>query len=151
MKVLELFDKDSKGDVGENDSSQYEESKEIGEWYISFQGRNQGRNEWEVFFIAIDKEKGESTWDPVDAGGKELEVFSFVVSAMRRFIKKNEPKRINFTSKKIEGSRIKLYQRLVKRFLSDTYIAREFEIGLGSAEKYIQFDLIKKPSGEGLK
>jgi len=142
MNLVELFDKDTPGKVGEASSLRYEEAKEIGDYEVSFQARKES-NGWEVFFIAIDHE-GNSGWDPTGAGN-EVQVFSYIVSAMRRFVKKYDPQRIQFSSKKIEGSRTKLYQRFVKRFLADTYIAREFEVGMGSAEKYIQFDLIKKP------
>lgn len=144
MKLLELFEPNSKSKVGSNSAEMYEESKQIGDFTISFQARNEGRNQWEVFFIAIDKE-GNSSWEPTGSGD-EVKVFSFVVNAMRNFIKARDPRRFNFSSKKVEGSRASLYRKFVERFLKDKYIAQEYEIGLGRAEKYIQFDLLKKPN-----
>jgi len=147
MKLTELFDKEEHdGDVTSSTFG-YHVTKKIGERLLQFEAARSGTT-WEVSFGEKMKNGG-IKYDGSDTGD-EIKVFSFIVASMRTFIKKYDPKRIQFSVRKIEGSKKSLYSKLVDRFAKDAFIAREFEIGLGSAEKYIQFDLIKKPTNEGM-
>lgn len=147
--VKEVFEpKDHGGKEQVTNAGDFEVSKKIGDYTISFHALQNGltNNKWEVHFTAVDA-KGKASWDPTGAGD-EVAVFSFVINAMRKFVDKFKPSRVQFSSEQKAESRTKLYQRLVKRF-GDDYIAREFKTGMGSAPRQVTFDLIKKPTTEG--
>lgn len=51
--------------------------------------------------------------------GDELEVFSAVIKVMKEFMQNSNNKRYYFTAEMSEPSRVKLYDRLVKRLTKD--------------------------------
>ena len=147
MKINELFDQEDHDGDSTSSSFGYHVTKKIGDRLLQFEAARSGET-WEVSFGQ--KMPNGALKYQLTKTGDEIQVFSFIVSAMRSFVKKYQPKRIQFSVRKIEGSRASLYRKLVDRFLKDSYWKQEYEIGLGSAEKYVQFDLIKKPTSESL-
>jgi hypothetical protein len=51
----------------------------------------------------------------INNGGDALKIFATVLDIIQMFDKEHKPKYLSFTAKSNEPSRIKLYQRLVKR------------------------------------
>lgn len=76
--------------------------------------------------------------------GDEVKVLSFIAQAFQDFVKAKQPKRIEFSSKSSEASRISLYKRLIKRFAKDYYVQEFPKVGMGSQEKYDVFTLTLK-------
>ena len=71
-----------------------------------------GVNKWEVSF-AVDDEFS------VTGEGDEIKVFSTVLDIISDVIQTKEPEELNFTAEKTldsSSSRIRLYNRLIKRF-----------------------------------
>jgi hypothetical protein len=147
MKLNELFKAaDHGGAVRDRNHGMFEIEKKIGDRVIRFVA-HQDRITWEVLFSELtddvwaDGEQKVKT--DLTGSGNEVEVFQFVLNCFRSLIKEHNPKRMEFSAKKSEESRVKLYRRMVKRF-ADAYLVREFETGLGRAEKYILFELNRR-------
>lgn len=150
MKIFELFEPGPHGGkVDSNDHGDMFVTKTIGKREITFSARND-RNNWEIVFHEYDKASGKTTYEKTGSGD-EVKVFTFVMNAMREFVKKKKPKRMNFTADMVDESRVGLYKRMIARF-GDDYLVREFKLGMGSAKRQIQFELWDKKQmvGESL-
>jgi hypothetical protein len=76
----------------------------------------QGDNNWMVEF-----ERDENM--EITGEGNALRVFATVLTAMQQFIAKRKPARLNFSAEKEDdpnGSRARLYDRMVQRYVSGT-------------------------------
>lgn len=149
MILQELFDKvEDLGHVAAL-SEEFHAFKEIGGRRIRFTGGMVKKGHWEVEFAEAnpsdDYSRDEETRSRHGMTGKghEFEVMSFVMSCLKVFISKYKPERIEFHAKSDDESRVSLYRRMLKRYATD-YIVREFETGMGRADKFKSFDLIRK-------
>lgn len=78
--------------------------EEYGEWWVAFLERGiPGGPKKKMTFSK-------------SGSGHELKVFSFVIAATKELIDRYRPHKILFTANKKEENRIKLYDRLIKRF-----------------------------------
>jgi len=144
MKVLELFDPKPHGGHEEtNDSGNFLVTKTIGDRDITFMAVSGARNTWEIVFHEFDPKKGETSMKKTGSGN-EVAVFTFVMNSLRRFVEKHDPKEIHFDAEVSDENRVGLYRRMIERF-GDNYWSREFKVGMGSATKRVQFDLIRIP------
>ena len=57
----------------------------------------------------------------ITGGGSEYEIFATVMRIVFEYVKKNKPNAISFTADDDEPSRVKLYDRFVKRFTASGY------------------------------
>ncbi len=137
MKIFELFDK-PKADVESRPfkgSEEFGVSKTIDGRVIVFKATKEvvaksfamihgltDQAEWIVQFT--DNTVGDSTYDKTGKGN-EFKVFQFVMDGLRTFIKEYDPEFISFESKIREPSRVKLYDRMVKRLASDYNVVRK--------------------------
>lgn len=147
MILIELFDKkDDLGDVIPL-SQEFHAFKVIGGRRIRFSA-GLSNSLWEVEFAEVvdNDEYGrdyetQSKHDMTGAG-HEFEIMAFVMACFKRFIEKYNPKRMEFSAKRDEESRVSLYRRLLKRFAKD-YIVREFDVRF-DRKMYTNFDLIRR-------
>lgn len=151
MKLFELFDKtDDLGHVAAL-SQEFHAFKDIGGRRMRFSAGLTG-DTWEVEFAEVSGDEVSDDENVSQHGmtgkGHEIEVMSFVMSCFRHFIEKYKPMHLEFEAKSSEQSRVSLYRRMLKRFAKD-YFVREFDVGMGRAEKYKTFDLTRKSITEG--
>ena len=124
MKLVELFDKSVPWQEAFHASyqSEYEFTVDgVGEYYVAITiDTDSGEGVWTLEFT---RKRDDNHWshDMMDAGGKQLQVFSTVLDIVRHFIRKRqgEVDYINFTAS--EPSRIKLYRRMAQR-LGSSYV-----------------------------
>ena len=139
MKLLELFDTKHDG-VVDNGPDYFAVTKTIGDRVIEFYAEKD--RAWEVTFAQRDDE-GRPIY-AMTGDGDEVKLLSFIMHAFQDFVKAKQPKRIEFSSKSSEASRISLYKRLIKRFAKDYYVQEFPKVGMGSQEKYDVFTLTLK-------
>jgi hypothetical protein len=72
--------------------------------------------------------------------GNELEVFSFVLAALREFVERYSPAKVLFTSEKADENRTSLYMRLAKRFKLSGYEVASIST-IGDAD---QFEIVRR-------
>ena len=136
MKIFELFDKPKTGPDTPTfkGSEQYSAGKQIGDLEIRFLAERESVSKsyamihgltkpyvWIVQFSGNDG--GEDTFD-ITGKGNEFKVFQFVMDCFRSFIAEYDPEYISFESKIKDGSRVSLYERMIKRLASD-YIVQK--------------------------
>lgn len=115
--VAETFDQPyniiwSKGDHGDWDA--YTTLDDDTRLEIAF--LDQGENSWMVDFFRDDSTE-------ITGAGDAYRVFATVLTAMRQFIKKKKPARLNFVAEKHydpKGNRAKLYDRMIQRYIGGT-------------------------------
>lgn len=123
MKLHEILDRKIEQEVVKDNEEAYRTKARIGDRIIHFTADldDEDEDEWAVVFWETDLNGNGLKFD-VTGGGKELEVFSMVKSAMMEFIKKRNPKIIFFSAEKDKGAgRSELYDRLVRRFKLPNY------------------------------
>lgn len=102
----------------------------------SFNATKVRTDHWEVDFVRDGKHG-------LSAKGNAIKAMAFVMNAFRQFVESKNPKRIEFSAKSDELTRISLYKRLIDRFGGDYYVQHHPRIGMGSAPKYDTFMLLK--------
>jgi hypothetical protein len=102
----------SKGDHGDYDAfARLEDDSSLDIGFL-----DQQHNSWMVDFF-----RDSST--EVTGEGDAYRVFATVLTAMRQFIDKRKPAKLNFSAEKNDdptGSRAKLYDRMIQRYIGDT-------------------------------
>jgi len=111
-QINELFDKPARWRLVKDTDKiiKYRSSIDDKDLVVFFHRR--GSNKWEVSF-AVDHEFS------VTGEGDEIKVFSTVLDIISDVIQTKEPEELNFTAEKSldsSSSRIRLYNRLIKRF-----------------------------------
>lgn len=129
MKLFELFDAThtNKPKVG---SYSYEIEQTVGGRSIVFiamrTGEDDQEDEWRIDFAEhLDADVDEPFVSLKTGKGKEFEVFSFVVSCAKQFVKDKNPRVVQLRSHKNEPNRATLYARLAKKFGAGYEITRE--------------------------
>lgn len=90
---------------------------------------------WEVIF-AVDSEVAITG----EGDGDEIKIFSTVLDIMSDFIKNKDPEKLYFTAEKTpdsSNSRIRLYNRLIKRFATSRGYKLKDKDDFGSKVSYI--------------
>lgn len=120
MKLLELLNSTVPHKVATEASDSYEEEAIINGRKIVFSATTDyhEQKDWEVAFFEM--KKGRQFVKQTGSGG-ELQVFSFVFDALRRFIYGYDPKAFHFSADNKEPSRVKLYTAFAKRIKYDNY------------------------------
>lgn len=124
--LLELLDSSVKYKVTNQNDDYYSEVATINGREIQFEAEREynsgdvaeNKLTWGIAFIEMTddpKEMVPFTIKKTGSGG-ELKVFSFVKSALERFIKKYEPPEFWFSADADEPSRVKLYTAFIERF-----------------------------------
>jgi len=103
---------------------------------------------WDVEFAQV--EEGEDDYDggapsqltyELTKGGKEFEVFSFILQCLKELVQKRHPNKIKFSaSKKDSETRAKLYEKLAKKFAAVHGYTMERE----DKGAQVRFTMVKK-------
>ena len=114
-QINELFDKPARWRLLKDTDKIIKYGSSIDDKDLVVLFHRRGSNKWEVSF-AVD---GMAS---VTGGGDEIKVFSTVLDIISDFIKNKDPEELNFTAEKSldsSSSRIRLYNRLIRRFARD--------------------------------
>ena len=112
--ITELFDKPADWYVSREDSGLMHYESMVNDKELDIQFTKEDEDEWDMSF-AVD---GEET---VTGTGDEVTIFSTVLDVMADFVSRVDTKYITFDAEKggkVGNSRVKLYDRLVKKFAS---------------------------------
>jgi len=113
--VQELFDRP--GEIQKTVDDEYNVTYEgVVEGYpLKIKFKQIEKSAWTIDFLVDNRQDLRG-----DKSGKEIEIFSTVISAISQFVKEHNPEKIRFGAAKaefgIDTSRAKLYDRLVRRF-----------------------------------
>jgi hypothetical protein len=128
VKLLELFDPKQTNKPKINGGS-YEVEQTIGGRDIVFIAMHVGDIDDDVWRIDFAEHLPDDVDEPFvnykTGKGKEFEVFGFVVTCAKEFVKNKNPRVIKLRSDKLEPNRAKLYARLAKKFGSEYEITHE--------------------------
>jgi len=113
MRLDELLNSNVSGKVIKQTENVFITSAEIGNRTIRFSADSYGPEQWEIAFLEQSSSKGDTFG--TSGSGNELQVFSFIVESIKLFISMYAPAEIYFTSEPSEGSRSKLYARMIKK------------------------------------
>lgn len=120
MKVIEIaliesFDSNIKARLTRNTPEKFTLEADIGGRKIVFNaGKFAGleHNMWEIEFT--ERTPGNVTFGK-SGKGSEMQVFSFVLDAIRELVSRHAPDEIQFTSDTADGNRTRLYKKLFAR------------------------------------
>jgi len=110
--------------------------------------QKQGRAMEMHFAIDVpDTEGGGEMSGEITGGGNELRIFATVLDIVKKYVKKNKPDLIRVYGEKklvgysyVVGSRLKLYEKLVKRFapkLGYTYGGKQYDTDVGGGKQKV--------------
>jgi hypothetical protein len=138
MRLTELFSTSPQHEVVDVDEKLYSEVSHIGGREVIFECElNQLDDSWEIAFHEVIKKNGkEEITNKKTGSGSELQVFSFIIEAIKRFIKKYKPEVFYFSATDKEPSRAKLYQRLVNRWKVPNYKMTQQKTGYNTVWTY---------------
>lgn len=122
MILVELFSQPYKYEEQKAVDDAYEARFTAGERdvLVNFEKIPRDGSHWEMAFGEI-KHGSRSMSLLVTGSGDEFKVFSTVIDITKHFLDKYDPDSLSFTAEKSEGSRAKLYDKMVKRLVGGKY------------------------------
>lgn len=120
MKLFELFNRPAEINIMTAGIYLFKAAFHVGDRTIVFRGDKNSAGIWYLSFYQLGSGFENQVYDMTNDGG-EFDVMSTVKKLMDIFIEKYQPKEILFSASKSEDSRVKVYHRMVSRYMPPNY------------------------------